>query len=101
MATDFVMMVLLAVAAVVTVALLGHSPAASQFSAAWVSAAMLAAIMVFELWKTMFLLVVMHRLTSLLELLTGEETEFPPRVELRGTVARLHNIIKELGYHDD
>ena len=101
MATDFVMMVLLAVAAVVAVALLGHSPAAAQFSAAWVSAAILAAVMVLVLWQTMFLLVVMHRLTTLLELLTGKETDFPPRLELSGTVKRLHNIIRELGHHDD
>lgn len=101
MALDFVMMILLAVAAVVAVALLGHSPAAAQFSAAWVSAAMLAAVMVLVLWQTMFLLVVMHRLTTLLEMLTGKETEFPPRLELRGTVKRIHNLIKDLSHHDD
>ena len=101
MALDFVMMILLTAAAVVAVAVLGHSPAAAQFSPAWVSATMLAAVMVLVLWQTMFLLVVMHRLTTLMELLTGKETEFPPRLELSGTIRRLHNIIKELGYHND
>ncbi len=101
MASDFVMMVLLTAGAVVVMAVLGHSPAATQFSSGWVSAAMLAAVMVLVLWQTMFLLVVMHRLTALLELLTGKETEFPPRLELKGTVKRMHSIIKELGCHDD
>ncbi len=101
MGVDFTMMVLLSVVAFVAVLILGHSEAAMEFSALWFIAAMTSVMMVLTFFKTMFLLAVMHHLTTLLELLTGKKTDFPPRLELVGTVQRIHGLIKELSHHDD
>jgi len=98
---DFTMMVLLCV--IVAGAILGLSRSKTvvmEFSALWIIAAMTGVMMVLTFFKTIFLLATMHHTATLLELLTGQEVDFPPRIELVGTVNRIHTIIKELTHHD-
>ncbi len=101
MGVDFTMMVLLCLLVAGGILGLGHSGAAMKFSALWIIAAMTGVMMVLTFFKTMFLLAVMHHLTTLLELLTGQKIRFLPRTELVGTVQRIHTILKELSCHDD
>lgn len=96
--TDYIMMVFLGIIALVAVSILGHSPAASHFSAAWVSTGLNAVLMVFMLYLAFWMWRISCLLSNLIGLLTGRE---PAKDEFRAVLQALWDIARSQGWDED